>query len=207
MIKQEWRKQEKMYYIPPKYPQLIEIPEYNYFCITGKGNPNDAFFAEYVSALYTLSYAVKMNLKKRNLPGHIDYTVYPLEGIWRLGNNTTLLQNGTLKQKDFEFDLMIRQPSALSKEYAQEITELTKKKKPNPLWDRVKFENISDGLCIQMLHIGSYDSEIESFVRMETFAAQQQRTRTGNAHREIYLSDARKTSPEKLRTVLRFQIN
>lgn len=205
MVKLEWKKQEKQYYIPSESPQLIEIPAFNYFCISGKGNPNDAFFAEYISALYTLSYAVKMDLKK-NLPGHTDYTVYPLEGIWQLGDNARPLQDGTLNKDNLIFNLMIRQPDSISKEYAQETIERTKKKKPTPLWDQVKFESITDGLCIQMLHIGSYNSEAVSFARMETFAAQQQRTRTGKVHREIYLSDARKTAPEKQRTVLRFQI-
>lgn len=205
MVKLEWKKQEKQYYIPSESPQLIEIPAFNYFCISGKGNPNEAFFAEYISALYTLSYAVKMDLKK-NLPGHKDYTVYPLEGIWQLGDNARPLQDGTLNKDNLIFNLMIRQPDSISKEYAQETIERTKKKKPTPLWDQVKFESITDGLCIQMLHIGSYNSEAVSFARMETFAAQQQRTRTGKVHREIYLSDARKTAPEKQRTVLRFQI-
>lgn len=205
MVKLEWKKQEKQYYIPSESPQLIEIPAFNYFCISGKGNPNEAFFAEYISALYTLSYAVKMDLKK-NLPGHTDYTVYPLEGIWQLGDNARPLQDGTLDKDNLIFNLMIRQPDSISKEYAQETIDRTKKKKPTPLWDQVKFESITDGLCIQMLHIGSYDSEAASFARMETFAAQQQRTRTGKVHREIYLSDARKTAPEKQRTVLRFQI-
>lgn len=205
MVKLEWKKQEKQYYIPSESPQLIEIPAFNYFCISGKGNPNEAFFAEYISALYTLSYAVKMDLKK-NLPGHTDYTVYPLEGIWQLGDNARPLQDGTLNKDNLIFNLMIRQPDSISKEYAQETIDRTKKKKPNPLWDQVKFESITDGLCIQMLHIGSYNSEAVSFARMETFAAQQQRTRTGKVHREIYLSDARKTAPEKQRTVLRFQI-
>lgn len=205
MVKLEWKKQEKQYYIPSESPQLIEIPAFNYFCISGKGNPNDAFFAEYISALYTLSYAVKMDLKK-NLPDHTDYTVYPLEGVWQLGDNACPLQDGTLNKDALIFNLMIRQPDTMSKEYAQETIDRMKKKKPNPLWDQVKFESITDGLCIQMLHIGSYDSEAASFARMETFAAQQQRTRTGKVHREIYLSDARKTAPEKQRTVLRFQI-
>lgn len=205
-MKHEWKKQEKNYYAPPGFPQIAEIPGFNFFCISGKGNPNDAFFAEYISALYTLSYTVKMDLKKRNLPGHIDNTVYPLEGVWQLENNSQPMPNGAFDKNALIFNLMIRQPDSISKEYALEILELTKKKKANPLWEHVKFENISDGLCLQMLHTGSYDSETESFARMETFAAQHQRIRTGRAHREIYLSDARKTIPEKLQTILRFQI-
>lgn len=206
MIKQEWRKQEKNYYAPSECPQVIEIPGFNYFCISGKGNPNHAFFAEYVGTLYTLSYAVKMDLKKKNIPGQPDYTVYPLEGVWQLENDTPLSPNGILNKDALIFNLMIRQPDTVSKEYAQEILKHVKKKKANPLWEQVKFEHLTDGLCVQALHIGSYDREAESFAQMEIFAAQQGRIRTGMDHREIYLSDARKTTPEKLRTILRFQV-
>lgn len=137
------------------------------------------FFAEYVGTLYTLSYAVKMDLKKKNIPGQPDYTVYPLEGVWQFENDTPLSPNGILNKDALIFNLMIRQPDTVSKEYAQEILEHVKKKKANPLWDQVKFEHMTDGLCVQALHIGSYDREAESFAQMEIFAAQQGRIRTG----------------------------
>lgn len=206
MIKHEWKKEEKNYYNPPGFPQLIEIPKFNFFSISGKGNPNDALFAEYVSALYSLSYAVKMDLKKRNFPGHTDYTVYPLEGIWQLENNVPPASNSTFNKDAFVFNLMIRQPDLISQAYAQEILKLIQKKKPNPLWDNITFKSITDGTCIQMLHTGSYDSENESFKQMETFMTQYRLNRKQQAHREIYLSDPRKTAPAKLRTILRFQI-
>lgn len=206
MIKQEWKKQEKNYYNPPESPQYIEIPEFHFFSISGKGNPNDAYFTELVSALYTLSYAVKMSLKKRNLPGYTDYTVYPLEGIWQLENNIPPTSGNVLNKNNFIFNLMIRQPDFVSQEYAQEILEQTKKKKAGLLWDSIKFESRNEGPSIQMLHIGNYENENESFNKMETFAAQHQLKRINGIHREIYLSDPRKTAPEKLRTILRFQV-
>ena len=106
----------------------------------------------------------------------------------------------------FIFKLMIRQPAFVTAGYADWIIEMTKKKKPHQLLDSVKFEEVEEGGCIQMLHIGSYDSEPQSFIQMEQFANEQQLKRKSHAHHEIYLSDARKTSPERRKTILRFQV-
>jgi len=101
---------------------------------------------------------------------------------------------------------MIRQPDFVTAEYAAEIIEKTKKKKKHPLLDVVKFETIEDGVCVQMLHLGSFDNEPRSFADMEAFAESQGLKRKSKIHREIYLSDARKTQSDKLKTILRFQV-
>jgi hypothetical protein len=101
---------------------------------------------------------------------------------------------------------MIRQPDFVMIDFAKEALEKTKKKKPHDLLNKVEFETIEEGPCIQMLHTGSYDSEPESFKKMEEFAHAKNLKRISHSHREIYLSDARKVAPEKLRTVLRFQV-
>ncbi len=101
---------------------------------------------------------------------------------------------------------MIRQPDFVSEDFFTEMVELTKKKKPNELLDHVKFEKITDGKCVQMLHIGSYDDEPQSFKQMEDFIKELNLIRKLKVHREIYLSDFRKVETSKLKTVLRFQV-
>jgi len=133
--------------------------------------------------------------------------VFPLEGIWDIDEDAKKNYNGKLDKSSLIFKLMMRQPDFVTTEFALETIERTKKKKPHPLLNKVKFETNEDGLCVQMLHEGSYDSEQESFKEMQKFADENKQTRIGHNHREIYLSDARKVSSEKLKTVLRFWVN
>ena len=206
--KHEWRKHEKNIYVPKPTPEIIEIPSFKYFTISGKGNPNDAFFSQYIEALYALSYGVRMSYKKGIEPKDFYmYTVYPLEGIWDISEEAKQKNDKELDKNDLVFKLMIRQPDFVDKAFASKIIALTKQKKENPLLDNVIFEDIKDGKSIQMLHLGSYDDEPESFKLMEEFAKQNKLTRVSKVHREIYLNDARKVSPEKLKTVLRFKVN
>ena len=206
-MKHEWRKKEKEIYLPKNKPETIQIPEYKFFTIKGSGNPNDDYFSEYIRVLYSLSYAVKMSIKKGIEPkGYFDYTVYPLEGVWDLNEEAKKKFDGKFDKNDLVFKLMIRQPDFVDKQFAMIIQERTKQKKFNVLLDNVKFEKITDGVCIQMMHLGSYDNEPESFIQMEDFAQQQNLTRTSKVHREIYISDARKVAPEILKTVLRFKV-
>jgi hypothetical protein len=100
---------------------------------------------------------------------------------------------------------MIRQPDFVTDELAQSVIENTKLKKPHPLLENVQFGSIEDGLCVQMLHIGPYDTETESFNKMEAFCKENNLRRVSKIHREIYITDFRKTAPEKLKTVLRFK--
>jgi hypothetical protein len=206
-MKHEWKKVEKQFYLPKNKPEIIQIPKFKFFTIEGKGNPNDDFFADYIGVLYSLSYAVKMSPKKGNEPkGYFDYTVYPLEGVWDITEEARKRFTGTINKDDLVFKLMIRQPDFVDLEYAQKTLELTQKNKPNSLLERVKFEEITEGSCIQMLHLGSYDNEPASFQLMEEFAAKEKVKRVSKIHREIYLSDARKVAADKLKTVLRFSI-
>jgi hypothetical protein len=207
MMKHEWKKHEKEFYLPKNKPEVIDIPKFGFFTVRGKGNPNDDHFPEYIGVLYALSYAVKMSPKKGMAPdNYFDYTVYPLEGVWDIDEEAKENFDGTLDKDTLIFNLMMRQPGFVSEKFAGEVIELTKIKKPHPLLDRVTFETIQEGTCIQMLHLGSYDDEPESFRIMEAFAADRGLERISKKHREIYLSDARKTAPDKLKTVLRFQV-
>lgn len=206
-MKHEWRKREKEIYLPKNEPKLVEIPEYTFFTLAGEGNPNSDFFSEYIGVLYALSYGIKMSAKKGVPPkGHFDYTVYPLEGIWDIKEEAKKTFEGAIDKNDLVFKLMIRQPDFVDVIYAENIKEQIRKKKPHPLLDKVRFEKITDGNCVQMMHLGSYDDEAESFKRMEAFTAKENLIRPSKVHREIYLSDFRKVAPEKLKTVLRFQV-
>ncbi len=206
-MKHEWKKNEKQFYLPKDKPEFISIPKFKFYTIEGRGNPNDDFFVEYIGVLYSLSYGVKMSPKKGIEPhGYFDYTVYPLEGVWDINEDAKKSFQGTINKNDLVFKLMIRQPDFVDKDFAFQILEQTKKKKPHVLLEQVNFEEIIEGDCIQMLHIGSYDKEAESFRLMESFAEQNNYIRKSMIHREIYLSDARKVSADKLKTILRFSI-
>lgn len=206
-MKYEWKKAEKHLYLPKTEPELVDIPEMSFFEISGKGNPNQPDFSNRVGTLYSLAYAIRMSPKQGITPeGYFEYTVYPLEGVWDLDEEGRKNYNGTFDKDRLVYTLMIRQPSFVTAAVAQEAIERTRRKKPNPLLEEVGFATFTEGRCVQMLHLGSYDSEPASFKRMEAFAEQQGCPRKDLTHREIYLSDPGKTAPEKLKTVLRFRI-
>jgi hypothetical protein len=207
MKKHEWKKDEKGLYMPKNEPQLIKVPFFGFFSVSGEGNPNDDFFAEYISVLFSLSYAVKMSAKKSYVPpGYYDYSVYPLEGVWDISETARAAYTGKLDKNTLVFDLMIRQPDFVTVEFASFIIQQLKKIKPNDLLEKVIFRRIEEGSCVQMMHSGSYDTEPASFARMEAYCLEHDYVRESFQHREIYLSDARKVAPDKLKTILRFRI-
>lgn len=210
-VKIEWKKSEKDLYLPKTRPELVTVPAMNFFTIRGSGNPNDEFFADYITALYSLSYGVKMGLKQGVAPdgqpkGYCDYTVYPLEGVWDLNDAAKAAPARKLDKSALVFELMMRQPDFVSADYARQTIERIKKKKPQVLLDQVKYERITEGLCVQMLHLGSYDDEPATVAEMERFIAEQKLRRTTLKHRELYISNPNAVEPEKMKTVLRFQV-
>jgi len=206
-MKQDWKKVDKQYYLPKTKPELVKVPPFKFFTITGQGDPNDKPFQDNIGVLYSLSYGIKMSPKNNFAPeGYFDYTVYPLEGIWDLTEEAKKSNSRTLDKSQLVFNLMIRQPDFVTPEFAFVAIENTKKKKYHPLLEKVKFEILEDNNCIQMMHIGNYDSEPVSFKLMEDFCIQNGYKRESKLHREIYLSDFRKVSPDRLKTVLRFKI-
>ncbi len=200
--KYDWKKKEKNFYLSSKEPQLITFPAFKFFSLSGQGNPNDEFFADYIQCLFSLSYAAKMRWKKET---GLDYSVYPLEGTWSL-KSSNQIDSDSFSKNDLQFTLMIRQPDFISKEYAYEIMKQVKNKKQYPLLDKVTFDIIEEGLCVQMLHIGIYDTEPITFRKMNSFISMHNLSRTNAIHREIYLSDARRVQKDKLKTMLRFQV-
>ena len=208
ILKHEWRKSEKALYLPKPIPGLVDIPPHKFITLNGEGNPNSEMFSESIAALYSVAYGIKMSCTKmESAPeGHCDYTVYPLEGIWDITEEARKSFTGRLNKDDLVFKLMIRQPDFVEDAFFAEILDLVKRRKPQRLLDEVQFEVVTDGRCVQMLHIGPFDDEVKSFEQMEAFAKGKGLERKSKIHREIYLSDFRRTAPEKLKTVLRFHL-
>lgn len=204
-MKHEWRKHEKELYVPKKNkPVILEVPPMNYLTIKGIGNPNEEAFTKKIEALYSVSYGIRMLPKKGITPeGYEEYTVYPLEGFWSLTEAGRTQE--TLNKDELTYQIMIRQPEFVTPDLVAEVIEATKQKKPNPHLDDLRFETIEEGLSLQQLHEGPYDTEPETFAQMEKFAEKEGYRRVSKNHKEIYLS-AQNTLPEKLKTVLRFKI-
>lgn len=205
--KYEWRKKEKAIYLPKSKPEVIDVPDFKFITLHGEGAPEEEQFANIVQTLYSLAYGIKMLPKRMEVKpeGYFDFTVYPLEGVWDINDEAKKVFDGTINKEDLVYELMIRQPDYVTEEFYSEILNAVKNKKPNPMLDDVEFKVVSEGRCIQMLHVGKFEDEPASFERMEAFAKEQGLSRLSKVHREIYLTDFRKVAPEKLKTVLRFK--
>lgn len=204
-MKHEWRKKEKNYYIPKTKPELVNVEEFKFIQIKGNGNPNSEAFSDRVGTLYSIAYAIRMMPKKGITPeGYFEYTVYPLEGIWDLTEEGR--QKEVLDKDELVYTIMIRQPEFVTEDVFTEGINIAKSKKKNDLIEEVEFKTIHEGLCVQMMHIGSFDEEYKTFEVMEKFCEDNNLRIKSKAHREIYISDVRKTAPEKLKTVLRYRV-
>lgn len=203
MDKLDYKKDFKDLYLPKNSPSIIEVPSMKFVMIDGQGDPNGEEFASATTALYSFSYVVKMSYKSKEIPeGFYDYTVFPLEGVWDLADKTKSITD----KSNYVYSIMIRQPDFLTNELFERFIAETKKKKPSVYLDKIKYDTIAEGLCCQMLHLGSYDNEPASFEMMRQFCDDSGYERSSRRHREIYLSDPRKTEAGKLKTVLRFNV-
>lgn len=204
-MKHEYRKHEKELYCPKTKAELVKVPKQKFFCIKGKGNPNNKDFSDRIGVLYSLSYAIRMMPKNGFTPeGYFEYTVYPLEGLWDLTEKGR--KSDVLDKDELVYTIMIRQPDFVNEEIVKRAFEITNRKKPNPLLKEVYFDEIEDGLSVQIMHIGSYDNEPESFNKMKEFIDANGLSIKTLVHREIYLSDVRKVEQDKLKTVLRYTV-
>jgi hypothetical protein len=206
ILKYEWKREEKELYLPKEKPILVKVPKAKYFCIKGKGNPNSEDFSNRIGVLYSLSYAVRMMPKNGFIPdGYFEYTVYPLEGLWDLTEEGK--KSEIFNKEELLYTIMIKQPDFVNEEVVKKAFEIAIKKKPNHLLEEAYFDEIEDGLAVQILHIGSYDTEPESFNKMKDYINENNLIIKSLVHREIYLSDARKVEKDKLKTVLRYMVN
>ena len=203
-MKYEWRKQEKNLYGVKQTPIIVEVPKQKFILIKGKGNLNETDFSDRISALYSVAYAIKMlfkNAMKNKTDSEItDFTVYPLEGLWEK------VYGAEFDKNKLEYTLMIKQPDFITQEIFTKALENIKKKKPDALYDEISFRKIEEGKSIQILHVGSYDDEPKSFEQMDEFARKLDLTRTGDFHKEIYLSNKNRTSEVKQKTILRYSV-
>lgn len=204
----DYKKVFKEYYMPKSKPEIIEIPQMNYIAIRGKGNPNidNGEYQQAVAVLYAISYTLKMSYKGNyNIDGYFEYVVPPLEGFWwQDGINGVNYAN----KDEFNWISVIRLPDFVRKEdYEWAKKEAQLKKKID--CDKAEFLSIEEGLCVQIMHIGSYDTEPISVGMMDEYIKErgyENDINNNRLHHEIYLSDPRKTDISKLRTVIRHPI-
>lgn len=203
----DFKKEEKAFYLPGDSPAIVALPRQNFIAVRGKGDPNkeNSEYKTAVSLLYGLIYTVKMSRKgSRQIPGYFDFTVPPLEGLWRQeGGGMDYSRKG-----DFRFIALMRLPDFVTlEEFSWAVEEASQKKKAD--FSLAEFFPYEEGVCVQCMHVGPYDSEPETVAAMDAYAKGQgyapdfSETRW---HHEIYLSDPRKTQPDKLKTVLRHPI-
>lgn len=210
-MKQEWRKLEKALYLPKTEPICIHIPKMQYLTIMGEGNPNSELFSKKVGALYAMAYGIRMLNKSDAFPeDYVEYTVYPLEGIWDLsqeGREAYQKDIDVIELKDqLIYTIMIRQPDFVTPDLVEAVREKVLKKNDNPFIQAVKLESIEEGESVQMTHVGAYDDEPASFEKMEAFATSIGKKRKSKLHKEIYVTDPSKVSAEKLKTTLRIWV-
>ncbi len=204
----DYKKEYKEFYLPKAKPEIVEIPAMNYLAIRGMGNPNEegGAYKNSIELLYALAYTIKMSKKgAHQIQGYFDYVVPPLEGFW--------WQEGVdgfdYTRKDaFHWISVIRLPDFVQKtDFEWAVAEATQKKKRD--FSSVEFLTITEGLCVQMMHMGSFDDEPASVALMDQYLKEQGYENDfspNRLHHEIYLSDARRVAPEKWKTVLRHPI-
>ena len=210
MDKLDYKKTYKELYQPKTKPSIIEVPEMIFIALDGEGNPNTC--PEYKAAievLYGLSYAIKMSKMNGTQPaGYFEYVVPPLEGLWQVDGVDFDGMNVTDKDK-FKWISMIRQPEFVTEEVFEQAKLVLKKKKPALDLSKARLMKMTEGLCVQIMHKGSYDDEPASIEQMKRFLDENgyiEDFSEGRFHHEIYLSDPRKCSPDKLKTVIRHPI-
>lgn len=199
MTKVDYKKTLKHLYAPSKKSfAMLEVPKMNFLMIDGKGNPNTASaFMEAIEALYSVSYTLKFMIKRA--AGGIDYAVMPLEGLWWAEDMQAFINRN---EDDWLWTLMIMQPEMISYDLVQQAFNTVQAKKNTPALAKIRFEAFKEGPCAQILYIGSYADEGPTIQAMHEYIEENGCERTGK-HHEIYLSDPRRTAPEKLKTILR----
>ncbi len=185
-----------LYSPKPKF-EIVTVPEFRFLTIDGKGDPNvSQDYADAVAALFSVSYAIKFASKKAGK----DYAVGPLEGLWWAEDMNDYI---TRDKSKWYWRMMVWQPDYLIESDFELAREQVAKKKPNPALENLKFERFEEGECAQILHIGSYIDEAPTIAKMHDEFIPQMGYKLRGLHHEIYLSDPRKTAPEKLKTILR----
>lgn len=204
----DFKKEYRALYMPKSKPQLVEVPPMNYIAVRGTGDPNEdgGAYQQAISVLYAVAYTLKMSYKTDyKIAGFFEYVVPPLEGFWRQDNVDGVNYSD---KSGFHWISVIRLPDFVTKTDFDWAVQTASKKKQLDC-SSAEFLTIEEGLCVQIMHVGSYDDEPASVVVMDEYLAQNGYANDLTAerlHHEIYLSDPRKTAPEKRKTVLRHPI-
>ncbi len=209
MKKIDFKKEYKELYRPSVSKEsIVNVPKMNYLMVDGQGDPNNSIeFENALESLYGLSYTLKFMYKNREKPqGYFEYVVPPLEGLWwtKEGVPKDLLMLQQSKE-DWRWTLMIMVPDFYTPEMIKEAKEILKNKKNPASLSKLYVQSLDEGLCVQIMYIGSYSDEMPTIEKMHKFAADNG-YKLRDKHHEIYLSDPRKTIPEKLKTVLRHPV-
>ena len=204
----DFNKEYKEFYMPKNKPAIVNVPKTNYIAVRGKGNPNEkgGAYQQAISVLYAVAYTLKMSYKTDyKIEGFFEYVVPPLEGFW--------WQDGIdgvdyTDKSTFNWISVIRLPDFVTKaDFEWALENAAKKKKMD--CSSAEFMTIDEGMCVQIMHIGAYDDEPKTVAIMDAFLKENGYVNDfndGRLHHEIYLSDARKVVPEKLKTVIRHPI-
>ncbi|MNW39400.1 hypothetical protein D3C74_164900 [compost metagenome] len=203
--KLDFKKKHKDLYLPKQDPALIEVPPIRYFMVDGEGAPESRGYQNAVQVLYALSYGIKMSNRSPNPPeGYFEYSVAPLEGLWDSAGG------GYDPNRDhWVWTAMIRQPDFVREEVFRQAVMQVAKKKPELDFGAVRLAVYEEGLCVQLMHNGPYSTEPVSLAKMEQFIAANglvDDCGPERRHHEVYMSDPRKTAPEKMKTVLRHPV-
>lgn len=204
----DYKKEYKELYLPPTTPTIISVPKISFAAVRGKGNPNepDGEYKAALDILYAVSYTIKMSFKGgHSIEGYFPYVVPPLEGLWWQDGLDGIDYSC---KEDFRFISMMRLPDFVTEAELHWAAEAAAKKK-NADFSKAEFFTYDEGLCVQCMHIGSYDSEPGTISQMERFALSEgcePDFSSTRLHHEIYLSDPRRTAEDKLKTVIRHPI-
>ena len=204
----DFKKEYKEFYLPKAKPEIVTVPPANYVAVRGEGDPNveGGAYQQAIGVLYAVAYTLKMSYKTdHRIDGFYEYVVPPLEGFWQ--------QDGVqgvdyTNKAAFRWTSVIRLPEFITREdFAWAVETASKKKKLD--CSRAEFLTVDEGLCVQIMHLGSFDEEPASVALMDAHLAENGYENDfggGRLHHEIYLSDARKVPPEKWKTVIRHPI-
>lgn len=204
----DFKKEFKEYYMPKNKPQIVEIPSMNYIAVRGKGNPNDegGEYKKAIEVLYAVAYTLKMSYKTDyKIEGFFEYVVPPLEGFWWSDNGGDFDYSD---KSELKWISVIRLPDFVTeKDFLWAVETASKKKKID--CSSAEFLTVAEGLCVQIMHNGSYDDEPATVAVMDEYISENGCVNdlgSERLHHEIYLSDPRKSPPEKWKTVIRHPI-
>ncbi|MDR2026443.1 MAG: GyrI-like domain-containing protein [Prevotellaceae bacterium] len=205
----DYKKEYKELYSPKDQPVIIEVPEITFVAVEGRGNPNDenGEYSNALKLLYGIEYAIKMSKKGNNIPnGYFDYVVPPLEGLWWFDNSAKVPPKD---KSQYNWISIIRLPEYVTKDVFQRACNEVKNKKKIET-EKAKYIKIKEGLCVQCMHIGSFDEELKTIRLIEKYIEENNLindlTNEERKHHEIYLSDPRKTEKSKMKTILRIPV-